>query len=382
MKINIDNTYKQILNLVVQELNSSLLKKGSLEIINDPNEYNQLKQYLVSKCILFAAQKIIVDKKITFRPIKDSLSISSFVTLMENNRSLKLKIEAKIKDVSFESINSFKDLSFLYEKLLSTDFTYRRGKIEFTESKHDRNIQGAHFTPIEFAENCVATALHDFIHSKLGLKVTFNKTKLIVTELERDSIIELITNSSVADISCGVGSFLLSYLNLIEELFFNLSLSISQTKSLLKKITKNLYGMDIDYIALDLAQLLIAEKTSFKSFVFYKNFFQCNPLIRGISGTKIEKIKSFNNKTFFSQTLYQEESVASKTFDIIIGNPPWEKIRLEERSFFSAYVNDFHKLTSKLERERLINGLKKSNIELFEHYEHVKNSIVIARKRN
>lgn len=54
-------------------------------------------------------------------------------------------------------------------------------------------------------------------------------------------------------------------------------------------------------------------------------------------------------------------------FDCVMGNPPWEKIQLEEQKFFSATAPDIAKASAR-ERKAAIQGLKIDRPELYRNY--------------
>jgi hypothetical protein len=60
---------------------------------------------------------------------------------------------------------------------------------------------------------------------------------------------------------------------------------------------------------------------------------------------------------------------SSPGFDCVLGNPPWDKIKLEEKEWFAGKVPEIADSDSKGHRSRLINDLKESNPTLLEKWE-------------
>lgn len=52
-------------------------------------------------------------------------------------------------------------------------------------------------------------------------------------------------------------------------------------------------------------------------------------------------------------------------FDVVLGNPPWERVQFEERAFFSASAPQISKETNQSRRRALIAGLESSSPTLF-----------------
>jgi hypothetical protein len=61
---------------------------------------------------------------------------------------------------------------------------------------------------------------------------------------------------------------------------------------------------------------------------------------------------------------------ASSGFDCILGNPPWDKIKLEEKKWFAGKVSEIAESDSKRTRRRLINNLEEENPALYERWKH------------
>ena len=53
-------------------------------------------------------------------------------------------------------------------------------------------------------------------------------------------------------------------------------------------------------------------------------------------------------------------AMASSGFDAVVGNPPWERIKLQEQEFFAARHEDIATAVNKAERDRMIRALKEA----------------------
>lgn len=56
-------------------------------------------------------------------------------------------------------------------------------------------------------------------------------------------------------------------------------------------------------------------------------------------------------------------------FDVILGNPPWERIKLQQQEFFATRSAEIANAPNAATRNRLINALPQTNPELFNEYE-------------
>ena len=59
-------------------------------------------------------------------------------------------------------------------------------------------------------------------------------------------------------------------------------------------------------------------------------------------------------------------------FDVVLGNPPWERVKLQEKEFFAARSPEIATAPNKAARERLINALAKDDPALLAAFEDAK----------
>lgn len=98
-------------------------------------------------------------------------------------------------------------------------------------------------------------------------------------------------------------------------------------------------------------------------------------LLRGNSTT--QKIvdaanKLAEDKHFFHWCLEFPEVFEQGGFDCVLGNPPWERIKLQEKEFFASQSAEIANAVNKAAREKLIKELPKKNPELAQAWEDAK----------
>jgi hypothetical protein len=101
-----------------------------------------------------------------------------------------------------------------------------------------------------------------------------------------------------------------------------------------------------------------------------------SPLLRGLGGS-LQLIADTVNKLavekfFFHWCLEFPEVFQDGGFSCILGNPPWERIKLQEKEFFAARDAEIANAQNKAVRERLIKQLPLNNPELLEEFELAK----------
>jgi hypothetical protein len=247
-------------------------------------------------------------------------------------------IRNQIDELSVDIYRSKPNLSVLRERILGTDLCISQSSVRIEESKVSRDTTGSYYTPYELA------------------KAVVNKT--MVTNQAQNLIKRNGKNLKIADLSCGGGEF---FWATQEFLYQNWGIPYEDSSLLF-------WGMDVDPIALQITicrLLKMANKSDWKEIAGH--FLLGNPLI----ATESEGDLDHKNELFALNRIYAPEmgidypSNRAVRFDIILGNPPWEKIRFEERKFFSRYYPEISTMSKKDEREHAIANLEHGWSDLF-----------------
>ncbi|AVH74344.1 Eco57I restriction-modification methylase domain-containing protein [Nostoc sp. 'Lobaria pulmonaria (5183) cyanobiont'] len=82
--------------------------------------------------------------------------------------------------------------------------------------------------------------------------------------------------------------------------------------------------------------------------------------------------KLAEEKHFFHWPLEFPEVFEVDGFDCVLGNPPWERIKLQEKEFFASQSAEIANAINKAAREKLIKELPKKNPELAQAFEKAK----------
>jgi hypothetical protein len=116
-----------------------------------------------------------------------------------------------------------------------------------------------------------------------------------------------------------------------------------------------------------------------------KKFIHANFLLQ--SNFTIDESKKV--EVFSSGFIYHEQLSLSKdklkNYDVVLGNPPWEKIRFEEKMFYALYSNAIADNHFKSSRTNEIAETELNNVQLADYSNEFKLEIEIAKsdlKRN
>lgn len=250
------------------------------------------------------------------------------IDLIANSISPEIKKEAKGAD-----------LSSVYQALLNQKIEQRNDSFIVNDNKSSRDDLGAYYTPLSFVDAIIGT----------GKKLP--------------------QNQSLADLSCGAGSFLVES---AKEYLKN----YGQTQENKHFIATHFCGVDVDPIALLLTAFNLSKITNEPSSLLVLG----NPLLHNQRSTNRERMDRAFEGRFYSTDCGLPDSFFANRFDRIIGNPPWEKIRFEERKFFSSISPDISATPLKSERAAKILSLKSADPNLFALYQNTFSDYQRAKK--
>lgn len=286
-------------------------------------------------------------------------------TFMYNNTQLFNELFKILKENSCsENIFNF------YEELLSFDVILNNNKYCITKENKARDRSGAYYTSEQLADEVNIKVLTKYLEKKLKKK----RVNLFdLDSIEKKEATEVLINSKFTDLSCGTGHFLISLVKILKK--------IISSETDLKKIICNISAFDIDFIALQILKIEFILKINDISLIYKisPNFIIGNTLIN------IEEIDNFNKLNLISEGYINHSKLGinhnkyDNAFDIIIGNPPWEKIRFEDKNFFTNYYPEISKITKKNEREEKIKFLGSINPSLEDYYNNFKNEIETSK---
>jgi len=129
-------------------------------------------------------------------------------------------------------------------------------------------------------------------------------------------------------------------------------------------LNSNIYGVDLSAESVEITQLALWIKSAHKGKTLADlshNIIHGNSLVRD---TDVDP-HAFKWEERFPEVFNRKES----GFDCIIGNPPWERMKLQEREFFSLSAPEIATASNAAKRRKLVDKLESRNEELHERYE-------------
>ena len=301
-------------------------------------------------------------------PIKDQLALYQRIELIpqstteffENNR------ECIINNWPEESALAAKP-EILYDALLASEFCVQPERVGYKIDKVSRDIAGAYYTSSDFSAQITYRALESYMDRKRRRAID-SDSFACCNEYE---------NITFLDYSCGCGEFLLAVI----QYFDNHVLGYSR-----KKLATQLRGVDVNPIALmiTIARIVSAVEAEDDENLLRevaKNFIVGNPLLHSDKIAPLEV--RFDN--FALNRLYAEtEGINCLELEqqnlVVLGNPPWEKLRFEERAFFRPVCPAISAISQKNKREKEIKKLAANWLELLEYYQLLQDDYAWVKK--
>lgn len=315
----LDESIQRILDRLIFIRNCEdrgLEEKKLWEARNETKVWKKLKE-------VFAYYDKNYDSKIFTYDPTDAKKVHLCDTLDVDDSVMREIIESlyrtKDKSISYDfSIIDADVLGTVYEQYLSHILKKTEKRATLTENHTHKKEQGIYYTPTYIVDYIVRNALRELLEEK---NVNVEKIKVL-------------------DPACGSGSFLIKAFDVLNEYYKQNAKDYSQTQLDLdtgttftrkvKILQDNIFGVDLDKQAVEIAQLNLLLKIAEKGHrlpLLERNIRCGNSLIED---EKLAGDKAFKWEEQFNEIMREGG------FDVVIGNPPY--VRQEELSEIKPYL--------------------------------------------
>jgi len=246
----------------------------------------------------------------------------------------------------------------------------------------ERKKGGIYYTPPEFTSfitnHTVGTVIDERIKAlerNFGIRldeIDAATEKSRVTAFAERAIEEL-RDIKVVDPACGSGAFLIRAYEVLEDKYVEILNVLDIHEPALAEEVRNsicdfilhdnLFGVDLSPEAVEIAQLALWLRSAHrgKTLADLSNNIVCGNSL--VSDPAIDPL-ALDWQQMFADVFKRPDG----GFDCVIGNPPWERMKLQEREFFNISASQIASATSAAKRRELIEKLKTEDPDLYQKY--------------
>lgn len=268
-------------------------------------------------------------------------------------------------------------LADVYQDMLMIELgRNERGEYYLGRSKHGRDVSGSYYTPRDLAWETARRAVDELIEQRSGIcRYSWGDH----SGADRRTVNALLSNILIADLSCGAGDLLWAVVRYARE-FSDVSAAVLQ----------NCWGYDIDPLALLVTHIELTRRCGVSGDRMIEErlagqLVLGNPLLNEMTPASLEgKVALAATGRAYAPGMGLSPSDypgGKQQFDLIVGNPPWEKVRLEERKFFTMLRSDISLESNRAVRARLIDAAKQSAPDIHDLYESTARDYSLLRAR-
>jgi hypothetical protein len=357
----VPNDLRPLINASLAALNGGLrdLVRTAHEDDFDPLRLTRRRRLIEGACLAIVVRAALRDHwggKATsvddaHRDLKSLIPGSFSVFCLEESSDAVLALERLLVVVNEHNVG-LADVAALREFLHSLDIVRTGSGWQLDPGEDARKRLGAFYTPATLARAIVRQAI--------------DRTPRTAGDHE---------SLSVADASVGAGEFLLAAL---EELA---SVDPSTDRW---DLASNAVGLDVDPLATELAMLRVAHWAGALERVasLRANFVVGNPVLPSDCGMAPQETRwnlALVDRYWAPSMGLLGHGPLSRRFDLVVGNPPWEKLRVEERRFFAPYSPSIANATNKRERLQAILSRRQLMPALFGYFDLIQGDVERAR---
>jgi len=254
------------------------------------------------------------------------------------------------------------------------------------EKSAERKRGGVYYTPHEFTAFIAEHTVGEAVAQRLAAVAKRHGVDAAQAERAEKSkklapywkdCFEALRTLKVCDPACGSGAFLIRAYDLLEEAYTSIHGHWSEhdpagAKGIEDQIPdiilrENLYGADFSQEAAEISQLALWIRSAQpgKTLADLSQNIVCGNSL--VSDPAVHP-RAMDWHAKFPEVFGREEG----GFDCVIGNPPWERLKMQEREFFDLSDSDIAAAVSAATRRKLILELEAKNPPLYARYMEAK----------
>lgn len=284
-------------------------------------------------------------------------------------------------------------LGHLFEKSITELEKMRVGGVfttdedEPTQTAMKKSAQrkrfGVYYTPPDFTRFIANATVGELVTERFESLKQQHNVDPDTNNIEADdealidywrACLDALRSVKVCDPACGSGAFLIAAYEAIEEFYIRIGDHLEihgcakEARELREEypntiLANNLYGVDVSLEAVEISQLALWIRSARRNRTLAdlsKNIVCGNSLVD--DGDIHERALNWHET--FPEVFDRDQP----GFDCIIGNPPWERLKLQEREFFSFAAPKIAGAVNAATRRKAIAALEHADPDLFARY--------------
>jgi len=251
----------------------------------------------------------------------------------------------------------------------------------------ERKRFGTYYTPPEFTRLIVRNTVEELIAQRLAQLHRSHGLKAEQTQADRPSAdlaaywrdcLQTVRGLKICDPACGSGAFLVqayevleeSYTKIVDELVLHEGPDADKLEDEIPAmiLADNLYGVDVSRQAVEITQLALWIRSARRN----KTLADLSENI--VLGNSLVTDPAVHPQAMDWETQFRDVFARADHpgFDCVIGNPPWERLKLQEREFFAFSAPEIAGAVSASGRRKMIESLENSSPDLYADYQRAK----------